>query len=266
MEKNLQVFNYNDIPISFELGNGNVMINATQMAKPFRKQTSDWTRLQQTEDFLSSLSAVRGIPRSELIRVVRGGNGLQGTMFHEDVALEFARWLSPLFAIWCNDRIKELMRHGMTATPEVCSRAVWDPRFVLQLLDQVREGYRQGLLLRQENDLLAGKLEAQAHKVAFYNNVHRCLSPESARKVYRVSQIAFELGIKAPELNRFLEQKGVQYKYGKAWKLHPEYRNRGYTRDKTFQGGYDEEGEPVYGTFMVWTARGRDFVLRLFDQ
>lgn len=28
---------------------------------------------------------------------------------HEDVAIEFARWLSPLFSIWCNDRIKELI-------------------------------------------------------------------------------------------------------------------------------------------------------------
>ena len=39
---------------------------------------------------------------------------------HEDVAMEFARWLSPKFAIWCNDRIKELARTGVTtvaATP-----------------------------------------------------------------------------------------------------------------------------------------------------
>lgn len=32
---------------------------------------------------------------------------------HEDVALEFARWLSPQFAIWCNDRIKELFKEGV---------------------------------------------------------------------------------------------------------------------------------------------------------
>ena len=34
---------------------------------------------------------------------------------HEDVALEFARWLSPAFAIWCNDRIKELLTKGTTS-------------------------------------------------------------------------------------------------------------------------------------------------------
>lgn len=36
---------------------------------------------------------------------------------HEDVALEFARWLSPAFAIWCNDRIKELLKNGSTELP-----------------------------------------------------------------------------------------------------------------------------------------------------
>jgi hypothetical protein len=46
---------------------------------------------------------------ADLVKVTKGGNN-PGTWMHEDVALEFARWLSPLFAIWCNDRIKELLR------------------------------------------------------------------------------------------------------------------------------------------------------------
>lgn len=45
------------------------------------------------------------------------GGGIQGTWMHEDVALEFARWLSPAFAIWCNDRIKELLKNGSTELP-----------------------------------------------------------------------------------------------------------------------------------------------------
>lgn len=52
------------------------------------------------------------------MRVTKGGNDkkLQGTWMHEDVALEFARWLSPAFAIWCNDRIKELLLTGTAGT------------------------------------------------------------------------------------------------------------------------------------------------------
>ena len=31
--------------------------------------------------------------------------------------MEFARWLSPLFAIWCNDRIKEILTGTMAKYP-----------------------------------------------------------------------------------------------------------------------------------------------------
>ncbi|MBQ7772470.1 MAG: KilA-N domain-containing protein [Bacteroidales bacterium] len=111
MEKNLKIFNYNDNSISFQVGES-TMINATQMAKPFGKQPSDWLRLQQTEELISSLSAVRGIPRTGLIQIIQGGNRIQGTFLNEDLALLFAQWLSPSFYIWCNDRIKELLLMG----------------------------------------------------------------------------------------------------------------------------------------------------------
>lgn len=54
------------------------------------------------------------IPISTLIQTVKGGKSEQGTWMHEDAALEFARWLSPAFAIWCNKRIKELLKTGVT--------------------------------------------------------------------------------------------------------------------------------------------------------
>lgn len=108
----IQIFQYNGSPISFQKGSS-VMVNATQMAKPFGKLAKDWLSNKSTKDFLSTLSAVRTIPLTELVKIVQGGNSEQGTWMHEDVALEFARWLSPSFAIWCNDRIKELLTTGV---------------------------------------------------------------------------------------------------------------------------------------------------------
>lgn len=93
------------------------MVNATEMAKPFGKSTKDWLVNKSTSEFLNELSSVRGIPLSQLVVVKKGNstNFEQGTWMHEDVALEFARWLSPKFAIWCNDRIKELFMYGKTS-------------------------------------------------------------------------------------------------------------------------------------------------------
>ena len=93
------------------------MVNATEMAKPFGKFTKDWLSNKSTKEFLSTLSAVRTIPLTGLVEIKQGGSGEQGTWMHEDVALEFARWLSPAFAIWCNDRIKELLLTGKASIP-----------------------------------------------------------------------------------------------------------------------------------------------------
>lgn len=262
MEK-VQVFEYRKAPISFELGNGQVMVNATEMAAPFgnSKRPQFWLNNQYAKEFLAALSEARNLASADLVQVTKGGNRAQGTWMHEDVALEFARWLSPAFAIWCNDRIKELLRDGATVLP-----ATDDPHFVLQLLDRVRDGYEQSLYLRQENHQLVEELEAQAHKVAFYDNVQRCRCEGEDKRIYRISQIAAELGMKAPELNLFLERHGIQRKCGKAWTLTPEYQERGLTRKKTFQNGFDEDGEPTYCVFMVWTTKGREFILQLMEK
>lgn len=86
------------------------MVNATEMAKFFGKTPKDWLRTDASKEFINTLSAVRQICQTELVSVRQGGDPkMQGTWMHEDAALEFARWLSPAFAIWCNDRIKELL-------------------------------------------------------------------------------------------------------------------------------------------------------------
>jgi len=103
------VYSYKGNPVQF-IVNGKLTINATEMAKPFgkAKHPKNWLRNQQTQDFLTELSKVRICALADLVQVKYGGAN-PGTWMHEDVALEFARWLSPSFAIWCNDRIKELL-------------------------------------------------------------------------------------------------------------------------------------------------------------
>lgn len=113
----IQKFDYEGSPISFAKGES-VMVNATQMAKKFGKLAKDWLRTQQTKEFLNTLSAVRQISLTDLVVINQGGSKQQGTWMHEDAALEFARWLSPQFAIWCNDRIKELAREGVATVSD----------------------------------------------------------------------------------------------------------------------------------------------------
>lgn len=105
---NNKIYTYLGNEISFQ-NDKDVMVNATQMAKLFDKRPIDWLRLPASIQYMETLEAVRKSHRSEMVISV---NGI-GTWMHQDVALEFARWLSPAFAIWTNDRIKELLTSGV---------------------------------------------------------------------------------------------------------------------------------------------------------
>ena len=128
-----KIFNYGDTTVTFRTIDGALMVNATQMAKPFGKKGYGWLRLPSTKAYISALIDAREqqsgaqplrhaykrpneriLKANGLIITKTGGRGGGGTYFHEDIAIEFARWLSPAFAVWCNDRIKELFRQGMT--------------------------------------------------------------------------------------------------------------------------------------------------------
>ena len=113
-------FDYGGQTISFEFADGNKMINATEMARPFRKQIGHCLALQGTRDYIFLLesryrdSDIGGMAR-EVLRVIKGGvPELQGTWMDEKLALKFAAWLSPEFELWVYDRIQELITTGVT--------------------------------------------------------------------------------------------------------------------------------------------------------
>lgn len=108
----IQILSYKGADISFDLPEE--MINATQMAKCFNKQVHEWLRLPSTKEYLGALETTRKFGSLEtrgkslsLVMTKEGRNG--GTWLNRNAALEFARWLSPEFSIWCNNAILDLM-------------------------------------------------------------------------------------------------------------------------------------------------------------
>lgn len=201
---NNQIFQYNGSPITFQKGDS-VMVNATEMAKPFGKLAKDWLSNKSTKEFLSTLSAVRIIPLTGLVEIKQGGNGEQGTWMHEDVAMEFARWLSPAFAIWCNDRIKELLQYGMTATQPTLEQMIDNPDLVIQLATQLKREREEKEKLRLENESQQHKIAIDAPKVEFYDEV---VDSKDALPMDRVAKL-LNIGIGRNRLFAFLREKKV---------------------------------------------------------
>jgi phage antirepressor YoqD-like protein len=165
-----KVFDYKGSSITFARKDNLTMVNATQMAKPFgdSKRAKNWLGLKSTEEFMSVLSEGRNLPSADLVKVIYGNNG--ATWMHEDVALEFARWLSPAFAIWCNDRIKELIKYGITATPQTIDSILSDPDNAIKLLTALKEERQQRQLAESKAALLEEVTKEQAPKVEYFES------------------------------------------------------------------------------------------------
>lgn len=273
-----KTFIYEGSPVTFQIGEA-TMVNATEMAKPFGKQPVFWLNNQYTKGFLKELAELRNLSSADLVRVIKGGNdkNAQGTWFHEDVALEFARWLSPQFAIWCNDRIKELMKYGVTATPQTIDSVLADPDNAIRLLTALKEERKA---LKAANKQIA-VLEDQ--KKAYHSENRRLLKlkdrqdkiileqaplVEYAQNVldsydtFTSTQIAKELGMSAQALHKLLNDAGVMFRQGSQWFLYAKYQAKGYvkTREHTYRR---KDGRTGLFLTTVWTEAGRMFVRRV---
>lgn len=225
------------------------MVNATEMAKPFNKVTKDWLRTKQSQEFIASLSAVRQISPTDLVLIKQGGNSDQGTWMREDVALEFARWLSPAFAIWCNDRIKELLTTGVATLADDDATIAQAMAILQKRLDKANADKAQ---------LEADNQHKQAPKVAYVDNVLQSVN------TYNTNLIAKEMGMSAETLNKKLQDIGVQYRQGGVWVLTHKYQNKGYTKTRTHTF---TRSDGTTGTSMltVWTESGRAFIHQVIE-
>ena len=86
--------------------NADGWINATVIADANGKRIDHWLATKETKDYIAELNTrVYG----DLIKAKRGRNG--GTWLHPKLAVVFGRWISVSFAIWCDERIDEII-HG----------------------------------------------------------------------------------------------------------------------------------------------------------
>ena len=124
--------------------------NATEIAAMFGKRPIDWLRLPDTERYLAALcqreAEKRGkieVRKSHFVKTKKGGylkdcnSSEQGTWLHPKLAIAFARWLSPDFAVWCDEQIENLLhehqqwqpvRHELKSITKLKNRLLRDQR------------------------------------------------------------------------------------------------------------------------------------------
>ena len=110
----VQTFNFGNIAVSFREDG---YLNATQIAAHFGKLPKDYLKTEQTQQYISALAESLSertkilTDENQLVIVKKGNskNFTQGTWLHPKLAIHFARWLDPKFAVWCDEQIEALL-------------------------------------------------------------------------------------------------------------------------------------------------------------
>jgi phage antirepressor YoqD-like protein len=112
------IFNYNGNNVAFIKTSYGILINATDMARPYNKRPVDYLRQIYVNELVSTIVSQTHISEDQLVIKMRGSpeNG-GGTWLYEDVAIDFAQWLDVKFKVWCNSKIKELLTTGLVKLP-----------------------------------------------------------------------------------------------------------------------------------------------------
>lgn len=185
--------------------------------------------------------------RSELIIQMNG----KAVWLHEDLVIEFARWLSLPFSIWCNERIREVLKYGATA---VNPNDLLNPDFIINLATQLKEERAKAELLQARSEAQKEQLMLAAPKTQYFDEVLQ------SKSLINTNVIAKDMGMSAILLNRILHENKIIYKSGNTWVLYQKYQDKGYAGTKTFTYT-DMNGEQKTSVQNYWTEKGRLFVM-----
>lgn len=269
-------YDYEGTPVSFSKGDG-VMINATEMAKPFGKNVRQWFDNPGTHEFIETLAVARGIAPTvekrtslntkdlaerypQLVKVVRGGivsKVTQGTWIHEDIALEFARWLSPTFAIWCNDRIKELLTQGVTTTND-------DDATLLNAMNILQRRIEEKA---QRLQMAEGQIEEQQKQIdqlaPMADYTREVLQSNST---FTLTQVAKDLGLRSVRVFLdFCHKYHILYHQSNQWLPTAKYATAGYFATRTAKF-VKQDGTVGTSLSTVVTETGRQFLHNFYQQ
>lgn len=258
-QKVLHVFNYQGkYSISFRAANGKTYVNATEMAKAFHKLPIEWLRLSSTGELREQLlKAGKSKSTTQQVFTIRGKYG--ATWIQEELALNFAQWLSPDFSSWCLERIKDLITQGYAVMPSGEEEPKMEVPNKFPIPTTIKEALALALAQVEENEKLKEEKKANQHKINFYDQFIE------NRDWFKTMTIADELNITAHELHKFLLDNKILSKYDtkkREWIAGNAHAVLQIDVLYLWTNKYGKTNS--YGTKKRWTKAGREYIIELW--
>lgn len=160
------VHTFNSSPVHLRVADG--YINLNQMSEAAGKRIDNWTRLQETQDLIAEFELQQNSNPSDLrdlkpaLITLRGQGG--GTWAHPDIAIQFAQWCSPVFALQVSRWVRQWMTTGQNPLADIDRVGLRDALkddSRLRMTDQVKAYLEQ--IKRYDDKKYRGQFFAQVH-------------------------------------------------------------------------------------------------------
>lgn len=238
----------------------NGMVNTTEVAKTFRKYPKNWLRTGYAKRFIEWYSEENNTPPDDLVVVKNGNNGIEIWM-QRAIAVEFARWLSPYFSIWCIDRTKELFKYGFTGTTDIIEEMITNPESITEHLTSLKEECKAGDSPMVE--LFKSIMNPEAHIQPMKEKVEFAQTVKTSDGMILINQAAEIIGLpfRRKTLTRKLLERGILF--GCRNQPKQKYVNAGYFTLKSIILIGDEEAPKVVTRLFV-SEKGLNYLRKIF--
>ncbi len=246
MTENTTIQHNNFDPSIFQVVDG--LVNLTKIAKHFGRRLDKWKNSDSTKEYLIEYELQNPNTQngqSGCLLIKKGGNGIQGTFAPREVALEFARWISPKFQVWANKQIDTLLQTGKVEL-KLNQNPITLPQTYLQALEALVEA-------EKTKEALQLKLEAQKDDVEFAQTLKASVNAlpfDEAVKAMKLPYGRTTLFAKCRQLG-FLNPRNHPYQ---------EYIDRGYFQVLEYSWT-KRNGDEICTTKTMITPKGQQWLL-----
>jgi len=240
------------------------MITTTFISTTTSLSTRKAAQSQQQLPHMTSLEVAEicGKPHNDILKAIR-----KMEPAWEKVSLgKFSQ--SSRKVIQPNGGIREFPCYELTKTETlyIATKFKDDMRakLVLRWEELERERLEQGRLQKPKEIRLLATAQEVLHESEEIVGEQLDAVNEESDGCLTVSEIAAIFNMTAHDLNSFLVDKKIQrWKCGQ-YRLLPKYEGLGLTADR-LNVSYSLKGKLKYETYLVWTEKGRDFIINLIE-
>ena len=174
--------------------------------------------------------------------------------------------LSSRKVIQPNGGVREFPCYELTKTETLYIATKYDDdmraKLVLRWEELERERLEQGRFQRPTELRLLATAQEVLHESEEIVGGQLDVANEESDGCFTASEIAEVFGMNAHDLNSFLVDMNIQRWCGGQYRLTPQYAELGLAADR-LSISYSLKGKLKYNTYLVWTEKGRDFIMDL---